>query len=120
LCPKLWGGESPATSCGVTFSRPGGMNVTTYANRDQIPTTPPSCGLGARDRWLAGVLAGWLGQMADVLHRDTPASKDWALETCCLGCQSRRFAGEVPMPIGGRSAWREIPGLRPERNKELR
>src|SRR5947207_15719452 len=86
---------------GLTFSRPGGMNVTTYANRDQIPTTPPSCGLGARDRWLAGVLAGWLGQMADVLHRDTPASKDWALETCCLGCQSRRFAGQVTMPIGG-------------------
>src|SRR5947207_6982679 len=63
---------------GLTFPRRGGMNVTICANRDQIPTPSPSCGLGARDRWLAGVLAGWLGQMADVLHRDGDKDTD-----CC-------------------------------------
>src|SRR5947207_11706677 len=87
---------------GLTFSRRGGMNVTTYANRDQIPTPSRSCGLGARDRWLAGVLAGWLGQMAHVLHRDGDEDTE-----CCQeeGENGRR----------GRAAGLWWPGLKRRR-----
>ena len=60
-----------------------------YANRDQIPRPSRSCGLGARDRWLAGVLAGWLGQMADVLHRDGDKDTDCCQEEAENGGPSR-------------------------------
>ena len=69
-----------------------------YANRDQIPTPLRSCGLGTRDGWLAGVLAGWLGQMADVLHRDGDEETD-----CCKECDNGGL---------GRAAGLWWPGLK--------
>src|SRR5438477_1063681 len=91
------------THAGLTFPRRGGMNVTTYANRYQIPTPSRSCGLGARDRWLAGVLAGWLGQMADVLHRDGNEDTDCCQEEAENGGLGR--AGGLWWPGLKRRRW---------------
>src|SRR5207237_6695575 len=87
------------TPAGLTFPRRGGMNVTTYATRHQIPTPSRSCGLGTRDRWLAGVLARWLGQTPDVLHRDGDEDTD-----CC-----QEEAENGPL---GRAAGLWWPGLK--------
>ena len=46
------------------------MNVITRANRDQVPAPSRTRALGPRDRRLERMLAGWLGQMPGVLHRD--------------------------------------------------
>ena len=42
------------------------MNVTTVP----IETPPPTRAVGPQDRWLERMLAGRLGQMSDVFHRD--------------------------------------------------
>ena len=46
------------------------------ANRDQVFTPSRTRAPGPRDRRLARVLAGWLGQVPGVLHRDDDEETD--------------------------------------------
>ena len=61
------------------------------ANRDQVSTPPPTRALGPQDRWLERMLAGRLGQISDVFHRDGHEDADSYEEKGenVIGCDDR-------------------------------